>query len=195
MWAITFYGPILVSLFCIHGETRTPPVSTSPPTDAPPFVSLPSRAPRARTQVAAFSATAAAPAKKYKVGVLGATGAVGQRFLQYLEGHPWFEVTSLGASERSAGKKYEDATSWQLTANLPDFVRGKTVSACSPTAMPNVDFVFSALVRDTDVKWKRCCLQSGRVDTHTSCWQSQRAASARRCPCVAVSPRTRGTLC
>jgi aspartate-semialdehyde dehydrogenase len=81
------------------------------------------------------------------VGVLGATGAVGQRFLQYLDGHPWFEVVALGASERSAGKKYEAATSWQLSAELPDFVRGKTVVTCSPAAMKDVDLVFSALVR------------------------------------------------
>lgn len=88
-----------------------------------------------------------APAKKYRVGVLGATGAVGQRFLQYLDGHPWFEVTQLGASERSAGKVYEAATTWQVTANLPASVRGRTVTTCSPAAMPDVDFVFSALVR------------------------------------------------
>jgi aspartate-semialdehyde dehydrogenase len=114
------------------------------------------------------------------VGVLGATGAVGQRFLQYLEGHPWFEVTSLGASERSAGKKYEDATSWQLTANLPDFVRGKTVSACSPTAMPNVDFVFSALVRERVVGSSLVGASSGR--------RTGRSAISRRCGDVVGLP-------
>jgi aspartate-semialdehyde dehydrogenase len=90
------------------------------------------------------------------VGVLGATGAVGQRFLQYLDGHPWFEVVALGASERSAGKKYEAAAAWQLSAELPDFVRGKTVVACSPAAMKDVDVVFSALVRGARRLWRRC---------------------------------------
>ena len=50
-----------------------------------------------------------APEKKLKVGVLGATGMVGQRFLTILENHPWFEVTTLAASPRSAGKTYEEA--------------------------------------------------------------------------------------
>jgi len=131
------------------------------------------------------------------VGVLGATGAVGQRFLQYLEGHPWFEVTSLGASERSAGKKYEDATSWQLTANLPDFVRGKTVSACSPAAMPNVDFVFSALVRDGvgqivqvgRARWTDC---TGAGDWRALRRHRLSPALVRRAPSLSARARTHG---
>jgi aspartate-semialdehyde dehydrogenase len=69
--------------------------------------------------------------------------------LQYLEGHPWFEVEALGASSRSAGKKFSDATTWQLSADLPGFVKDKVVTGCSPADMPKVDFVFSAL--DADV--------------------------------------------
>ncbi len=103
-----------------------------------------------RPQVKEFhtrTASGYAPAKKYRVGVLGATGAVGQRFLQYLDGHPWFEVTRLGASSRSAGKNYEDATQWQLSANLPSYVRGKRVSTCDTASFEkDVDLVFSALV-------------------------------------------------
>jgi aspartate-semialdehyde dehydrogenase len=57
------------------------------------------------------------------VGVLGATGNVGQRFIQLLECHPWFRVAELVASERSAGKRYAEATDWRLSANMPDSVR------------------------------------------------------------------------
>ena len=60
--------------------------------------------------------------KKYKVGVIGATGMVGQRFLTLLENHPWFEVTALVASARSAGQKYVDAVGarWKLAAPIPE---------------------------------------------------------------------------
>ena len=87
------------------------------------------------------------PTNKLRVGVLGATGAVGQRFLQLLENHPWFEVVALGASDRSLGKKYEVATTWQVSADIPSFVMGQKLTSCEPAAMPNVDVVFSALVR------------------------------------------------
>ena len=59
-------------------------------------------------------------AGKVKVGILGATGAVGQRFVQQLEGHPWFEIHALGASERSAGKNYGGAVRWLLNTPIPD---------------------------------------------------------------------------
>ena len=59
------------------------------------------------------------------VGVLGATGAVGQKFVALLEKHPWFELTELAASDRSAGKSYRDATAWRslLSLNGPSEVR------------------------------------------------------------------------
>ena len=88
------------------------------------------------------------PLKRYRVGVLGATGAVGQRFVQYLEGHPWFEVVALGASERSAGKPYAKAVNWGLSANVPQFARDIEVVGCMPSEMTNVDAVFSALVSE-----------------------------------------------
>ena len=84
--------------------------------------------------------------KKIRVGVLGATGTVGQRFLQLLENHPWFEVVALGASERSSGKKYEAAMSWQVSSDIPSYLSGKFVTTCHPSSMPDVDVVFSALV-------------------------------------------------
>ncbi len=60
---------------------------------------------------------------KIKVAVLGATGAVGQRFVQLLENHPWFEISALAASERSAGKIYEEAVNWKLDTPIPERAR------------------------------------------------------------------------
>ncbi|HEU4478201.1 MAG TPA: aspartate-semialdehyde dehydrogenase, partial [Pyrinomonadaceae bacterium] len=60
--------------------------------------------------------------KKFRVGILGATGTVGQRFIQLLEHHPQFEVTALAASDRSRGKRYADACSWRLAGTLPQSV-------------------------------------------------------------------------
>lgn len=76
------------------------------------------------------------------VGVLGATGAVGQQFVSLLAGHPWFRLTWLAASERSAGKKYGDLP-WRLPASLPQESADLTVEALKPGAGPQL--VFSAL--------------------------------------------------
>jgi aspartate-semialdehyde dehydrogenase len=77
------------------------------------------------------------------VGVLGATGMVGQQFVARLAGHPWFRVSWLAASERSEGKAYEDAAPWRLAAPMPAAVRRIVVESCSPGRGPRV--VFSAL--------------------------------------------------
>ena len=63
--------------------------------------------------------------KKLKVGIVGATGMVGQRFITLLENHPWFEVVCLAASPRSAGKTYEEAVDgrWKMSTPMPDFVK------------------------------------------------------------------------
>ena len=66
------------------------------------------------------------------VGILGATGAVGQKFVQLLSGHPWFEVTHVAASERSAGKRYKDAASWKQATALPESIGDLMVDRCSP---------------------------------------------------------------
>ena len=81
--------------------------------------------------------------KKYKVGVLGATGAVGQRFIQLLENHPWFEINHLFASERSAGKTYTDAVEWRLPTPMPEAVKSIVVKPCEPQGV-ETDLVFSA---------------------------------------------------
>ncbi len=81
--------------------------------------------------------------QRIPVGVLGATGAVGQRFIQLLADHPWFEITALAASERSAGGRYADACTWRLSADCPENVRDLVVQPCEPNLDCRV--VFSAL--------------------------------------------------
>jgi len=84
--------------------------------------------------------------KRYEpieVGVLGATGMVGQQFVRLLADHPWFRPTWLAASERSEGRKYAEATTWRLPDALPDGVATRTVEACTPGRGPQL--VFSAL--------------------------------------------------
>lgn len=81
--------------------------------------------------------------KKYKIGILGATGTVGQRFVQLLEGHPQFEITALAASDRSAGKPYAEACAWKLPGSIPTSVRDIVVQPIEPPL--DCDFVFSSL--------------------------------------------------
>jgi aspartate-semialdehyde dehydrogenase len=78
-----------------------------------------------------------------EVGVLGATGAVGQQFIALLAKHPWFKVTWLGASQRSEGKPYRDATAWRLPTPLPGDVAKLTVEQAAPGGAPKL--VFSGL--------------------------------------------------
>jgi aspartate-semialdehyde dehydrogenase len=79
------------------------------------------------------------------VGVLGATGAVGQRFVQLLAGHPTFKLTTLTASERSAGKPYGKVVKWRLDVPFPETIGKIKVSPTSVESLKNVDLVFSAL--------------------------------------------------
>ncbi len=80
-----------------------------------------------------------------KVGILGATGAVGQKFIRLLQNHPWFEIAALGASERSAGKPYIEAANWIEDVVLPQSVAEMTVLNCDPKDFAGIDFVFSGL--------------------------------------------------
>lgn len=77
------------------------------------------------------------------VGVLGATGMVGQEFVSFLAGHPWFDLVWLGASDRSAGQRYHEATSWRLGGETPAYVRDVIVSKSEPEGAPKL--VFSAM--------------------------------------------------
>lgn len=87
--------------------------------------------------------------KKYKVGIIGATGMVGQRFSLLLSRHPWFEVTALAASSRSAGKAYQDAVGerWAMPDPIPENLRGMQVLDASEVEKVAglVDFVFCAV--------------------------------------------------
>jgi aspartate-semialdehyde dehydrogenase len=81
--------------------------------------------------------------RKWRAGVLGATGVVGQRLVQLLAGHPWFELTEVAASERSSGKTYAEAVRWHLDVPIPEVARGLVVKGLDLTLQ--CDFVFSAL--------------------------------------------------
>jgi aspartate-semialdehyde dehydrogenase len=81
--------------------------------------------------------------KRIEVGILGATGMVGQHFVRFLQGHPWFVLKWLGASDRSAGRKYRDATRWLLDGSMPEASADLAVNACVPGHAPRL--VFSAM--------------------------------------------------
>jgi len=86
--------------------------------------------------------------QKRKVAILGATGAVGQRYIQLLQEHPWFKVEVLAASERSAGKKYRDACNWVMESDLPKEVAEMTVADTTVESVEkagNVDLIFTSL--------------------------------------------------
>lgn len=81
--------------------------------------------------------------RRIRVGVLGATGTVGQRFVAMLEGHPWFELAALAGSERSRGMTYAEAVRWHLGADVPEYAREIEVEASEPGL--DCEVVFSAL--------------------------------------------------
>lgn len=87
--------------------------------------------------------------KKLKVGVLGATGMVGQRFISLLAEHPWYEVVTVAASPRSAGKTYEEAVGgrWKMKTPMPECVKSLVVMNVNEVekVAAGVDFVFSAV--------------------------------------------------
>jgi aspartate-semialdehyde dehydrogenase len=84
--------------------------------------------------------------KKLPVGILGATGMVGQRFIQLLEHHPWFEITWLAASDRSSGKLYGDAVRWKISTPLPHRISQLRISPATPDGAPRI--IFAALEAD-----------------------------------------------
>ena len=87
------------------------------------------------------------PKKKIPVGILGATGSVGQKFIELLTDHPWFEITALAASERSSNRLYKDAANWFSPTVLPDYIAKMSVQKCKPNL--DCEIVFSGL--DSDV--------------------------------------------
>ena len=116
--------------------------------------------------------------QKLKVGILGATGMVGQRFISLLENHPWFEVVTVAASPRSAGKTYEEAVGdrWKMDTPMPEAVKKLVVLNVNDVehVASTVDFVFSAVDMSKDeikaiedsgrIQQQRAPLDSGRAD-------------------------------
>jgi aspartate-semialdehyde dehydrogenase len=102
------------------------------------------------------------PTNRIPVGVLGGTGMVGQHFIKFLRNHPWFDVTWVGASERSAGKKYSEATAWRLDGEMPAGVRDLRVSDSKPgNAAPRL--IFSAMDASVATEIERAFAEAGHV--------------------------------
>jgi len=97
---------------------------------------------------------------RIEVGILGATGMVGQHFIKFLQGHPWFDLKWLGASDRSAGKKYKDAMTWHLGV-VPDSVSDITVEECKPGNAPRL--LFSAMDAGVATDIERAFARAGHV--------------------------------
>lgn len=97
------------------------------------------------------------PRRLLKAAILGATGAVGQRFVELLSSHPWFEVTRVAASDRSAGKPYREACRWRLSSPLPEKLASQIVEGTEPDN--DIDLAFSALsasvASDVEMAWAR----------------------------------------
>ncbi len=98
---------------------------------------------------------------KIEVGILGATGMVGQHFVKFLQNHPWFEVTWFGASDRSAGKQYCEATSWRLNGVMPAMVQAIPVEECKPGSAPRL--VFSATDSSVATEIEQSFARAGHI--------------------------------
>lgn len=99
--------------------------------------------------------------QRIEVGILGATGMVGQHFVKFLRNHPWFNLTWAGASDRSAGKKYRDATSWRLDGTMPDSVADLTVQDSKPGNAPRL--LFSAMDASVATEIERAFAEAGHI--------------------------------
>ncbi|WP_031497330.1 aspartate-semialdehyde dehydrogenase [Bryobacter aggregatus] len=98
---------------------------------------------------------------RIEVGVLGATGMVGQQFARLLANHPWFDLTWVGASDRSAGKRYKDATSWRLDGAMPESVANLTVNECKPGNAPKL--VFSSMDANVATEIEQAFAEAGHI--------------------------------
>jgi aspartate-semialdehyde dehydrogenase len=100
-------------------------------------------------------------AHKIEVGVLGGTGMVGQSFVRFLQNHPWFDLTWIGASDRSAGKKYREATAWRLDGEMPADIADLTVEDSKPGNAPHL--VFSAMDASVATEIEQAFAHAGHV--------------------------------
>ncbi|MBC9987172.1 aspartate-semialdehyde dehydrogenase [Haloferax sp. AS1] len=104
-----------------------------------------------------------------RVGILGATGAVGQRFIQLLDDHPTFELAALTASEESAGKRYDEAAKWRVNTPIPDDVAAMEVGSTDPAAVPDdIDLLFSSLPSSVAAEVEPAFLEAGYVVSSNS---------------------------
>lgn len=97
----------------------------------------------------------------YNVGILGATGMVGQRLVQRLAGHPWFRLVAVCGSERSEGKAYAEAARWSVSADPPAGVRGMTVRGCRAENLSDCDLVLSGLDATAGRQYEAACADAG----------------------------------
>lgn len=100
---------------------------------------------------------------QHRVGILGATGLVGQRLIQRLEGHPWFHVQALAASARSAGRPYREAVDWTLSADPPSSVRDLEVRPCTVDALDDCEILLSGLDTATGTTFEPELAAAGHV--------------------------------
>ena len=98
---------------------------------------------------------------RIEVGILGATGMVGQHFIKFLQGHPWFDLVWLGASDRSAGKRYREAMTWHLAGGTPASVADLTVEESKPGNAPRL--LFSAMDASVATEIERAFAEAGHV--------------------------------
>lgn len=110
--------------------------------------------------------------KIFRVGILGATGTVGQRFCQLLENHPQFEITALAASDRSVGKPYREACAWKLSTPMPESVKEIEVTPIEPPL--DCDIVFSSLPSSVARKTEEDFARAGYpVISNSSCYRME----------------------
>ncbi len=98
---------------------------------------------------------------RIEVGILGATGMVGQHFIKFLQGHPWFDLTWLGASDRSAGKRYREACEWRLGGGTPSGIPDTVVEECKPGNAPRL--LFSAMDASVATEIERAYAEAGHI--------------------------------
>ncbi|MFN0121568.1 MAG: aspartate-semialdehyde dehydrogenase [Blastocatellia bacterium] len=107
-----------------------------------------------------MAVTIMAVQNKIRAGILGATGTVGQRLIQMLSQHPYFEVSALAASDRSEGKRFADVCNWKLSTPMPDSVRDMTMYPCKPPL--DCDFVIASLPSDIAVEAEAAFAAAGK---------------------------------
>ena len=134
--------------------------------------------------------------EKYRVGVIGGTGMVGQRFVTLLENHPWFQLTAIAASSRSAGKTYEEAIGgrWALDVPMPGEAKDMVVLNAETDIdriAAQVDFVFSAVdMKKEEIQALEEAYASGSSKPSAGVWERSAALSpsSPTVPCKAMSP-------